>query len=96
MANEESAIPEWDWFERLEKLEKMFVTKPTLHDTFVVAMLALDIAFVEAIADHPERARKLKDILMKWVKAEGISKESLENVERMLLEVCEEFEEFEE
>ena len=92
MANEENSIPEWGIFKRLENLEKMSATKPTLYDTFVIANIALTLAFTNATATQPHRARKLKDVAMGTAKRAGVSKEGLEILESLLLMLCKEAE----
>jgi len=89
MANEESAIPEWDLFPRLEKLELKFTdTETLLQDTAALAKMAFTLAFMNTAERHPEVARKIKDDLMAAAKDSGISRESLGNMEKILLSIC--------
>lgn len=93
MENEESLEPEWDIFERIDKLElTSTTTKPIIYDAIVTARMALMLTFLNMTTRRPQGARKLKDSMMGSFKQMGLSEESLKNMEDILLILCEKVE----
>jgi hypothetical protein len=80
---------EWEIFKRIEGLEKL---KPTLDDTSAIATLALLFSFMHVAGEYPHGARKLKDIIIGFLKAQQLSTKTLNQFETALLQICEESE----
>lgn len=89
MSNEENSEPEWQFFARLEKLEAL---KPTAEDGRILAMEAFVIAFIALARHRPTIARKAKDLLIARLKKLGLTAGLLGQLERDLLEICDEVE----
>jgi len=92
-------VPEWDIFDRIEKLEKLSPTfktlkelAPTTKDAYTMAQMAFLLGFY-ALARHSSNCRKLKDVWVAHLKKQGLSTEALEQIEKWLIRVCEVLEE---
>ena len=83
------SIPEWNIFERIEKLEAL---KPTAEDSLILAGHALLLGFIALVKDRPKTARKLKDSFITHLETTKLSPEILKEIERTLIIACDEFE----
>jgi len=70
-------VPEFDIFKRLEVLEKKTWKVSTL-DALIVALVALDLAFVIVSYDHPESAREWRDDIIAKLQKGGLSRHWLD------------------
>lgn len=91
--------PEWEFFTRLEQLEKLEPKiqelrelRPILADAYRLSVLAFAFAFSSAASKH-SNPRKLKDGWLAYLRKRGFSTETLEAVESWLTTVCELYEE---
>lgn len=76
--------PEWDIFERLEKLEEL---KPTAEDAAILATFGFTLGF-HSLARQSRNPRKLKDDWIAFLKRKGLSAEAREVLEEWLLAIC--------
>lgn len=82
-------IPEYEFFERLEKTEQdIGELKPTVVDGVKVALEACFLAFLAMARLYPSGARKIKDLVIADLKGKGLAPPLLEMLEHDLLLVC--------
>ncbi|MBA7596787.1 hypothetical protein ES703_03776 [subsurface metagenome] len=81
--------PEWDIFERLEKLEEI---KLTAQDAAILATFGFSLAFY-AIARQYSNPRELKDVWIAFLKRKDLSTKARETLEEWLLAICKRIEE---
>jgi hypothetical protein len=81
--------PEWDLFERIEKLEKL---EPTLDRVGILSLGTFELLFIHVAAEHPSFARHYKDLVVSAFKKSSISTEVVEVLHEFMLRVCEDCE----
>jgi hypothetical protein len=84
------STPEWDIFERIEKLETL---KPTAEEGRILAVEALGLAFMALVIGRPKAARKLKDLYIAHLETTNLSPELLKELGHALTTVCDSLEE---
>jgi len=77
-------IPEWDIFERLEKLEEL---KPTAEDAATLAIFSFTLGFY-SVAARRSNPRQLKDVWITFLRRKNLSVQSLRVLEEWLLALC--------
>jgi hypothetical protein len=82
--------PEWDIFERLEKLEpKIRELEPVLDRVGILSVATFELFFAHVAAEHPSFARQYKDLVVSVLKKSSISREVVEVLDEFMLKVCE-------
>ncbi len=81
--------PEWDIFDRLEKVEKL---RPALADAAKLGTAGFLLSFIYMAGKYPSKARKLKDMVITWLKQAELSTKALDLIEKRLIIICEEVE----
>ena len=80
---------EWDIFGRIENLEQdIKAAKPTLEEATRVAVYAFELAFIALVRARPDQDRKLKDIIITDLKKLGLSLNTLNTLEQLMLKIC--------
>ncbi len=81
--------PEWDIFKRIESLEKLSLT---VDDLTKLAVTTFFILFADIAFNKPTGARKFKDMVVRFLKQYGLTTETLNQLEKIMLVVCNEAE----
>lgn len=84
MDTTESA-PEWEFFERIERLEAL---KPTADDGRILGAYAVGLSFTALALQRPNAARKMKDGVLGELEKRGISPGVLKWLKAYFLETC--------
>ncbi|GAI25273.1 unnamed protein product [marine sediment metagenome] len=87
-----SNTEEWQFFERIEELEKIAKglksTETTALDGAIVGMIAFALAFFAFYESTPSSARAGKDELMLRLKKLPLSQQTVDGLEEMMLKMC--------
>ena len=83
------STPEWDIFERIEKLETL---QPTAEEGRILAVEALSLAFMALVIGRPKGARKVKDLYIDHLETTNLSPELVKELGRALTTVCDSLE----
>ena len=78
--------PEWDVFKRIESLEEL---RPTVGDLTIIAVDTFLLLFGWLAMEHRSGARAFKDRLIAIFEKGGLSKETLNSLQKFMLQVCE-------
>ena len=77
----------WDFFERIEKLEK---TKPVLDEVFLMSVVNFELLFTYIAAQNPSLVRGYREWALNGLKKSNVNKGLIELLDEFMAGICEE------